>query len=49
MRKDRQAEDNERNADERERHVHRICDSILGNARMRAEAQREGEGRKESC
>ena len=45
MRKDRQAKDSERNANERERYVHRMCDSILANARMRAEAQRE-EGRK---
>ena len=37
MRKDREAEEADRSATEGDRNVHRLCDSLLANGRMRGE------------
>ena len=43
MRKDRESEEHDRSATEGERNVHRLCDSLLANGRMRSEVEREKE------
>merc|ERR1711942_216716 len=43
MRKDRDAEEHDRSATEGQRNVHRLCDSLLANGRMRSEVEREKE------